>query len=253
MQQLSTHGQQSVEDLAQRYGVSTDAVTTLLRAVMNGQGTMAQFSHPELGGSGQWMRGGMTMVGDMFNQSLKSKVDGLCSELSALMSGPPLFAAPPPGPVGDGASLFGAPFGSGNWWPAELGAPGSSGSQNDIRYAVFPGQRRLAIDIAGRITVYDTLDHQIGGVSQQQSGESSVTFTSQYGTVRLDALPIVSGGARTPPGVSAPDARTTSDAGTGSADSELFATIEKLAELRQRGVLSDEEFAAKKAALLARI
>jgi uncharacterized repeat protein (TIGR03803 family) len=27
----------------------------------------AQFSHPEFGGSGQWMRGGMIMVSDMFN------------------------------------------------------------------------------------------------------------------------------------------------------------------------------------------
>jgi hypothetical protein len=80
-----------------------------------------------------------------------------------------------------------------------------------------------------------------------------VTFTSQYGTVRLDALPIVSGGAQTAAGISAPPATTAGDAGTATADNDLFATIEKLAELRQRGVLSDEEFAAKKAALLARI
>jgi hypothetical protein len=64
--------------------VSTDAVMTLLQALVNGNGTMAQFNHSELGGGGQWMRGGMTMVGDMFNYGLKSKVDGLCSELSQL-------------------------------------------------------------------------------------------------------------------------------------------------------------------------
>jgi hypothetical protein len=49
---------------------------TLLQALVNSNGTMAQFNHWELGGGGQWMRGGMTMVGDMFNYGLKSKVDG---------------------------------------------------------------------------------------------------------------------------------------------------------------------------------
>jgi len=29
-----------------------------LESVVNGNGTMAQFSHPEFGGSGQWMRVG---------------------------------------------------------------------------------------------------------------------------------------------------------------------------------------------------
>src|SRR5271169_3970317 len=58
---------------------------TLLQALVNSNGSMAQFNHSELGGGGQWMRGGMTMVGDMFNYGLKSKVDGLCSELSQLL------------------------------------------------------------------------------------------------------------------------------------------------------------------------
>ena len=70
---------------------------TMLQAVVNGNGSMAQFSHPELGGSGQWMRGGMTMVGDMFNYGLKSKVDGLCSELSQLLGQQPFV--PPPASV----------------------------------------------------------------------------------------------------------------------------------------------------------
>jgi hypothetical protein len=37
----------------------------MMFAVLNGNGGMAQFSHGEFGGSGQWMRGGMTMIGDM--------------------------------------------------------------------------------------------------------------------------------------------------------------------------------------------
>ena len=75
--------------MAQRHGFSFDAVATMLNAVANGNGTMAQFSHPEFSGSGQWMRGGMTMVSDMFNNHLKSRVDNLCSELSNLIASQP--------------------------------------------------------------------------------------------------------------------------------------------------------------------
>jgi hypothetical protein len=74
---LTDQGLQKINDLAQHYGVSADAVMTLLQALLNSKGTMAQFDHRELGGAGQWMPGGMTMVGDMFNHGLKAKVDGL--------------------------------------------------------------------------------------------------------------------------------------------------------------------------------
>src|SRR5437870_10057334 len=95
MQQLTSEGQQHVTELAQRYGVSTEAVVTLLYALMRGHGTMAQFDHRELGGRGQWMPGGMVMVGDMFNQALKATVDGLCTELAALLAASPLVPAAP--------------------------------------------------------------------------------------------------------------------------------------------------------------
>ena len=83
---LTPAGEAAVAELAQRYRVSDGAVRALLDAVIRGGGAMAQFSHPELGGSGQWMRGGMTMVGDMFNSGLQSTVSGICSELSAKMA-----------------------------------------------------------------------------------------------------------------------------------------------------------------------
>jgi len=67
---------------------------TLLQALLNSNGTMAQFDHRELGGAGQWMPGGMTMVGDMFNHGLKAKVDGLCSELSQLLAMQPFVPFP---------------------------------------------------------------------------------------------------------------------------------------------------------------
>src|SRR5258707_13335227 len=94
LRRLTDQGLQKINDLAQHYGVSADAVMTLLQALLNSNGTMAQFDHRELGGAGQWMPGGMTMVGDMFNHGLKAKVDGLCSELSQLLNTQPFVPFP---------------------------------------------------------------------------------------------------------------------------------------------------------------
>ncbi len=94
MPRLTDQGLQRINDLAQHYGVSADAVMTLLQALLNSKGTMAQFDHRELGGAGQWMPGGMTMVGDMFNHGLKAKVDGLCSELSQILAMQPFVPFP---------------------------------------------------------------------------------------------------------------------------------------------------------------
>jgi hypothetical protein len=74
------------------------------------------------------------------------------------------------------------------WWPEDLGEPGTSGSQNDVRYAFFPEPHRLAIEQDGKVTLYDTGDHQISGVSQQQGGSNSLAFTSQKGDVNIEEL-----------------------------------------------------------------
>ncbi|HEX5656185.1 MAG TPA: SHOCT domain-containing protein [Polyangiales bacterium] len=248
MQLLTDAAWNDLSNIAQRYGVSTDAARTLLDALWRGNGSMAQFNHPELGGYGQWMRGGMTMVGDMFNNGLKATVDNLCAELNRLLErGNPY--------VQQAQSQGG---GGGNWWPSELGSPNSSGGQNNIRYAYFSGSRRLAIEEGGVVTVYDTLQHQIGGVSQQQSGGHSLTFSSQFGNVDLSQLPVVSGNqpqaqyqAPQQPHNPAPSYSSSSSSSDNEAD--IFAKIEKLANLRQKGVLSDDEFNAKKAELLSRI
>lgn len=55
MPRLTDQGLQKINDLAQHYGVSVDAVMTLLQALVNSNGTMAQFDHRELGGAGQWI------------------------------------------------------------------------------------------------------------------------------------------------------------------------------------------------------
>jgi hypothetical protein len=74
------------------------------------------------------------------------------------------------------------------WWPEGMGDPSTSGSQNDTRYAFFPSEHRLLIEQGGKLTTYDSGNHKIGGVAQQQSGSSSLTFTSQDGLVDLDDL-----------------------------------------------------------------
>src|SRR3954470_20937805 len=89
MQELTPEGQRTLQGIAERHGVSTDAALTLLRALVAGRGGMAQFDHPELGGMGQWTQGGMTMVGDMFNHGLKARVDALCTELASLLRAQP--------------------------------------------------------------------------------------------------------------------------------------------------------------------
>lgn len=267
--QLTDAGMRAVEDLARRYGVSVDAVVTLLSAVNAGGGTMAQFYHSELGGGGQWMRGGMTMVGDMFNGRLQSTVSGLCSELSGLLASQQVFVPPPP------LAMGGLAPGNG-WWPAELGSPSSSGGQNDARYAYFPGPRRLALSRGGNVTVYDTLDHQIGGVQQQQGGwDGSLSFSSQYGTFSVDSLPVVSGAAPPQPAFSssasnaaapapapawapavsapAPSSAEPDPASLPSSSRDIIEAIERLGQLAARGILTDDEFRAKKAELLGRL
>jgi len=284
MQRLTPSGQHLVNDLSQRYNLSFDAVLHMLIAVNNGGGTMAQFNCPELGGSGQWMQGGMTMVGDMFNHGLKMTVDNLCNELANGLASTQVF---PPAPRGSS---------SGNqWWPAELGSPSSSGAQNNIRYAVFPN--RLAVELNGQITIYDTLDHQISGVSQQQGGDTSLTFSSQYGTVSVTSLPVISGpgiapaprtnfaepfqdSANHPPAQSAQNESTVQsvesvqsayqnsqpntespgpDKPIGPAPSmadssvEILALIEKLGSLKEAGILTEDEFNTKKSELLERL
>ena len=170
MQKLTTEGQNIVNELSNRYNLSQDAVIYMIGAVNNGGGTMAQFNCPELGGGGQWMRGGMTMVGDMFNYGLKNTVDNLCNEISNALAYTIIFPIAP-----KGTRL------SNQWWPVELGNPFSSGAQNNTRYAIF--QNRLAVDVNGQVTVYNTLDNNISGISQQQGGNDSLTFSSQYGTI----------------------------------------------------------------------
>jgi hypothetical protein len=255
---LTSHGEKIVKDVADRHGVSADAVRTLLFALEQGGGKIAQFSHPELGGNGQWTRGGMTMVGDMFNDRLKATVNALCSELSSILSNQELFV---PFAVDDHT---GGSAAKNAWWPAELGIPSSTGSQNDVRYAYFPLLNRIAILQGARVQIYDTEGHNIQGVHQQQQQQSGISgglqFTSQNGTFGISTLPILSperkvGETSALPNPPPSPAAAIPTAGKSSPApvEETLKTLERIAELHQKGILSDEEFRSKKAELLSRL
>ena len=171
----------SVEDLAREHGVSAEAVRVLQDALRRGGGRQAQFSHPDLGGMGQWSSGGMTQVGDMFNTALKDKVNRLCSALAE-------DAAERPAPGHEAPGRQAAR--PGDWWPEGLGRPSATGAQDGMRYACFPDTKRVAVEQAGRVTLYDSGEHRISGVSQQQSGAQELTFSSQQGMVRASDLPV---------------------------------------------------------------
>lgn len=182
MATLTPAGEALANKLGESHGISRATALIMLEAVQRGNGRMAQFNAPELGGMGQWMLGGMTMVGDMFNHTLKTKVDKICSEISTAVLGGGVLVEP--GPIGSGSHQ--------NWWPEALGNPSSSGAQNDTAYAIFREAKRLAIRQAGKVSVYDTGDHVIGGVGQQQGGGEAMNFTSQLGRVRVGDLREVS-------------------------------------------------------------
>lgn len=290
MRQLTQAGRRAIGEIAERHGFSVDATRSMLDSVLAGNGRMAQFSHPEFGGSGQWMSGGMTMVSNLFDDRLKSRVAELCRDLSELVAREPGLIAgasfqsqaqgggdasvrrqEPRDESESGSSDAGRLFEpapadrSRHWWPAGLGSPSSSGAQNGMRYAFFPEQRRLAIEENGRLTVYDTQDHEINGASQQQSAGRSATFTSQHGQVDLASLHVVSspddaascgapsGGSSAPRQQQQQQRPPNPSTGDAPARDDVYSAIEKLAGLRAKGVLSDEEFAAKKTELLSRI
>lgn len=303
MPKLSDAGMQLVQNLSQRHGVSTDAVTHMLIAVQNGNGSMAQFNHPEFGGCGQWMRGGMTMVSDLFNNQLKFQVDSICSDIANELANhqqSPFVGSfqsqsqngsesqmQAGGQMGSSNSLF-VPDPEANWWPQELGSPNALGSQNHVRYAYFANSCRLAVKTGTDVWVYDTVDHQIGGFSQQQGMGGSITFTSQYGTVNLSTLPVVSrngviaeptSAAPTPPASNPACSQQNPEPQSGSPqpisnqqatnqqatnqqavnqqavsdNGDVLGTLERLGGLRDKGYISEADFEAKKNDLLKRL
>lgn len=281
MQRLTSTGQEIAADLAARHGFGHEAVSHMLLAVHNGWGGMAGFDHPEFGGAGQWMRGGLLMLSDMADHALKARVDALCNEISDRLGAHPgqvveagfqgagtaAYQRQSQGPSQGNEALAAAagealPDPAHTGWPAGLGPPDTSGQQNGMRYAYFAAARRLVIQTDDGTSIYDTGDHRITGVSQQQTGGAhTLMFTSQHGPVDLARLPLVSRSAPQPAGGAGErdgQAATTS-AGPGRAspdpqtETDVFHAIERLGELKEQGLLTEAEFTAKKTELLKRL
>jgi hypothetical protein len=177
---LSNEREEQYRALAGRYGVSLGAVEVLAHALQTSGGRQAQFNHPELGGMGQWQPG-MIMIGDMFNNGLKARVDALATELSKLITATNSF--------GSFASMPGF---QAAWWPSTYGTPNASGGQNDLSYAYFASRNRLLIKLGGHITTYDTTGEQVTGVSQQQMNSIQiVVFSGPRGITDVRTLPTV--------------------------------------------------------------
>ena len=243
MLNLTPRGQTLIAELAAKYGVSEEAVATVLQALVGGTGRAAQFSHPDFGGRCQWMTGGMTMTPDLFNHALNVKVDGLCTDLSAALNTSPSGAA-------SGLYVPGAARTHNPWWPPHLGSPAAAGSQNQVSYALFPKARRLVVEIKGRVTTYDLGEHRISGLTQQQDDDTNLTFLSQHGPLSLTALRILDSSNNPSPDETAPADDT---ARIETPHDDVIKTIERLAGLKDKGILTPEEFTAKKAELLGRL
>ena len=148
------------------------------------------------------------MVADMFNQGLKYSMDALCNELANLLRGQPLFrpsggAFQSQSQESSSVSLF---------IPRIRARPLAIGGQRSWAIRRPSLARRMTCDTlvseslaawpytnGGRVSIYDTGEHLITGFSQQQSGDQSLTFTSQFGLVRVADLPLVNPNETRPP------------------------------------------------------
>jgi hypothetical protein len=147
------------------------------------------------------------------------------------------------------------------WWPAELGTPSATGSQNEVRYAVFPAARRLAVDMNGRVSVHDIGDLQISGCSQASGEEGGACFTTNRGAIPLASLPEVR-----PPAPASPAQQPVAPVQESHQavqeihqpvqeihQEDVLDALSRLGELKAKGILTEEEFTAKKAELLRRL
>ena len=257
-----------LDAVGRAHGFSLAATLCLHRALAAGGG-MAQFSHPELGGLGQWAGGGMIMIGEMGNAALRQRVGALCAALAALPASETGRVDPgAAGPAARPAEFSALAPDAGPWWPAGLGRPSSSGAQGEMAYAWFPQARRLAVRHGDRLAVYDTGEHGITGLSQG-GGAASLRLRAGAHEIGLSELVEVGEAARdwTKPRMTEARDEPAPRAGEGLARSrgldapaddmtgpgDPLATIGRLAALQAAGALTEQEFVAKKTELLARV
>lgn len=267
MQRLTARGRQTVQHLATEHAFSPPAVTHLLLAMAEGGGRMAEFDHREFGGPGIWMHGRMTMLNGLSDSALKTRMDALSCVIAERLAAEADLVEHVPDPppeersiaqrrrhalAGHGFRHFAIQKRGSAWWPARLGVPTLSGQQDARRYAWFADIRQLAVHDGRTLRSYDTGDHRLHGLLPPQSGDSaSLTFTTTAGPIALDELPLlwetgITGDAAAPGPAAAKDA-------TPAPRGALLDAMERLGELKTRGLLTETEFATKKAELLSRL
>jgi hypothetical protein len=181
------------------------------------------------------MAGGTTMIGDMSNDGLKARVDRLCQSVTHLSKQMRTILP--------AKTDLTTPSPAAAWWPPEFEILTSSGSQNHTRYAYFGPTQRLVIDSFGKTTIYDTRGHFITGFSQQQATGSAATFETDEGPIDLSQLPVIAAENQT----------DTHDPRGGQTPDDIFSTIQKLADLRAKGLVNEQDFERKKKELLDRL
>jgi hypothetical protein len=248
MSGLSEAVRARLAEIAARHGVKPETAEQLLEALRGGGGKRARFDVPELGGAGQWACDGPVIIGDMLDTDRKARIDALCRELARLVTTPGI--ASPEDPRADPET--------GGGWPAWPGLATAGGGQNDMRYAVFPGRRRLAVARGEAMTVHCIGQRATGGASRPDrttpadpGGSRSAGDDDHSRDHSLGGPGSASAGAGKP--ATEERAGRKAAAVTSSPLADPVVLIERLAELYARGILTDEEFARKKAELLSRL
>jgi hypothetical protein len=66
------------------------------------------------------------------------------------------------------------------WLPVQLRTPSVSGVRGDVKFAFFATKRRLLVERAGEMMLYDCGDHLISGMRAPSGLDQALVFTSQY-------------------------------------------------------------------------
>jgi hypothetical protein len=65
------------------------------------------------------------------------------------------------------------------WSPLQLRTPSVSGMRGDVKFAFFAAKRRLLVERAGEMMLFDCGDHQISGMRAPTDLSQSLVFMSQ--------------------------------------------------------------------------
>lgn len=162
------------KEIASKFDVSESTVKQIFDSLERTGGRQAQFNIAELGGMGQWQFGGMMMIGDMFNNTLKAKVASICEAVADLVINMPKDEKAKE---------------KNSKKDTDTRKASMKGSQNDIHYAFYPSEKVLEITKNGKTKKYHTKDYQLSGVQQSQDGSGKkLSFSHPNGTVSVSDL-----------------------------------------------------------------